>query len=106
MAKYKSFTGSSGSILIEVEEGSTGGGSNNFKDSLGVLQEIIRSFVDSVNKIPAKKKPSELKVTFCLKTLEDGSLAVSGDPSQGNFEVKMLWSASPSTDEVSDGGGF
>ncbi|CCD05608.1 TPA: CU044_2847 family protein [Legionella pneumophila] len=102
MAKYKSFPGNNSSILIEVEEGSTGGGSGNFKDSLGMLQEVIRSFVDSVNKIPAPKKPNELKITFGLKALEDGSMAISADPSHCNFEVKILWSHEPSTDEVSD----
>ncbi|KTD23000.1 Uncharacterised protein [Legionella lansingensis] len=99
MPKYKSFAGSNTSILIEVEEGSSGGTGGNFKDSLAVLPEVIRSFVDSVDKIPAKKKPKELKITFCLKTLEDGSLAISADPSHGNFKVKMLWSANPPSSE-------
>src|SRR5690242_4442585 len=69
MPKYKSFAGSNTSILIEVEEGSTGEGGGSFKDSLSVLPEIIRFFVDSVDKIPTKKKPKELKITFSLKTL-------------------------------------
>ncbi|KTD71865.1 hypothetical protein Ltuc_2471 [Legionella tucsonensis] len=98
MPKYKSFAGSNTSILIEVEEGSTGEGGGNFKDSLSVLPEVIRSFVDSVDKIPAKKKPKELKITFSLKTLEDGSLAIASG--HGNFKVKMLWSSNPpSADE-------
>lgn len=67
MAKYKSFPGNNSSILIEVEEGSTGGGSGNFKDSLGMLQEVIRSFVDSVNKIPARKSQMSLKLLLDLK---------------------------------------
>lgn len=67
MAKYKSFPGNNSSILIEVEEGSTGGGSGNFKDSLGMLQEVIRSFVDSVNKIPAPKSQMSLKLLLGLK---------------------------------------
>ncbi|QLZ70498.1 hypothetical protein FOLKNPGA_03312 [Legionella sp. PC1000] len=100
MPKYKSFAGSNTSILIEVEEGSTGEGSGNFKDSLSVLPEVIRTFVDSVDKIPTKKKPKELKITFSLKTLEDGSLAISSDPGHGNFKIKMLWSSNPpSADE-------
>jgi hypothetical protein len=99
MAKYKSFAGSNTSILIETEEGSTGEGSGNFKDSLSVLPEVIRFFVDSVDKIPAKKKPKELKISFNLKTLEDGSLAISADPNQGNFKIKMVWESNPPTSD-------
>ena len=90
--------------MIDVEEGSTGGIGGNLKDSLSVLPDVIRSFVDSISKIPEKKKPSELKVMFGLRMLEDGSLAISADPSHGNFRVKMLWSSNPSTEDLAGEG--
>lgn len=92
MAKYKIFSGGSTSVLIEVEEGTGSGGSSNFKESLLMLEEVIRTFTETINKLPSKKKPNELKIAFGLKALEDGSLAIPADSSQGNFLVKMHWS--------------
>lgn len=100
MAKYKSFSLGQGSVLVEVEEGESGGGGGNLKDSLSMLQELIRSFADVVSKLPQKHKPGEFKLTFGLKTLEDGSFAIPADPEQGNFRLKMTWSAAPSGDEM------
>lgn len=105
MAKYKTFPASSGNILIEVEEGSTGGAGGNLKESLGVLQHVVRSFVESINTIPEKKKPSEMNITFGFRMLEDGSLAIPAQPDQGNFRVKMIWTSNASED-VMTGEGF
>jgi hypothetical protein len=91
MAKYRSFHGAAGAILVEVEPGG-GGVTGNLNESLGALGNIAGALADTVGKVPEKKRPSQMRVAFGLVALEDGSFAVGRGTDKASFAVTMTWS--------------
>lgn len=101
MPTYKTFHGSSGSVLIEVITsdadilGSGGKSGNNLEEPFRVVKEIAASASKQFEKISKKNKPGEIEISFNLITLEKGSIAISTSDDKRNFLVKMKWSTGP-----------
>lgn len=99
MAEYKTFHSNAGSVTIEVEASDNGGSrSNNLQDLMRVIQDIAIVSIDELQKIPDDKRPSEFELSFGLKGLSEGGVAVSLDESKANFHIKMKWSSATGSD--------
>jgi hypothetical protein len=92
MAQYQLFDGTSRPVLIEVADGDGGNATGSLVDAVAVLTDIAAACGSAVNRLPTDRKPSELKVEFGLRALDDGSMAVSLDRTNSSFVVTMTWS--------------
>jgi hypothetical protein len=92
MAGYRSLLESGDKVKIEVDGEATGTGLY-MRDICTGITRLAKSLAEETSKIPNEQKPSGFTVSFGLKALSDGSVAVTLSPSSANFKVTLNWSA-------------
>jgi hypothetical protein len=96
MATYRELGDGPAVLRIEVEpNGGTGGNL-----SIGGLVEAIRAVAalatQQVSQLPAEQRPTDLRISFGIRALENGYFAVGLEEDSANFHVTLAWSQEPS----------
>lgn len=92
MASYKEYFGNS-AVLVEIDMDAVeaGGKGGNLAASFRTITEVALACSEAVGQLPEEKKPSEIEVTFGLKALSSGKLAVTVNEPNANFKVRLKW---------------
>jgi len=99
MADYRRLHAAGGPVLVEVQAGG-GGTGGGLADLLAAIAGIGATCGDAVGRLPEPAAPGEVAVTFGLRALADGSMAVVGDAAQASFQVRMTWSRATAATDV------
>lgn len=92
MPDLKTFHGSQGSITLEVDSGGAGAsGGGSLADILSVLTDVASAALDQLNRLDEERRPSEFEISFGLKGLSDGGVAVTQTQESANFQVRLKW---------------
>jgi hypothetical protein len=90
MADYREFSDVP-NLRVEVEpNGSTGGPGHSLSGLLQAIGSIVAGATQQLGQLPAEQRPTDLRISFGIRALEDGRFAVAlgGD---ANFEVTLAW---------------
>ena len=93
MATYRSLTDSASGLKIEVE-GSGASADAYMPLLLTSLGQIAQAVAGQLNQIDKELRPDEFEVSFGLKALASGGVAVALDQEAVNFKVRLKWGGS------------
>lgn len=85
MTEFVNFLPYSGTILIEVDGRPLYGG--GYSEQLAQAIQAVSSAV--MNQVGEQNKPSEVQISFGLKALGTGALAISAGDTAANFRVML-----------------
>jgi hypothetical protein len=101
MAKYKEIYGSkAGAILIEVDDYGSESSSIEIRQLLDALQGIADIGGEGMESLPKENRPAELELSFGIKALSNGQVAICMDETDANIKVKLKWSKSAGPAEM------
>lgn len=93
MANYKEIYGSkAGALLIEVENYGSESSSIEIRQLLDALQGIADIGGEGMESLPKEKRPAELELSFGIKALSNGQVAICLDETEANIKVRLKWS--------------
>jgi hypothetical protein len=88
---FRQFTTGSSSIAVEVQD--LGGSLANPGDLVSLVQpirDVVALVATQFGQMPQEARPSELQITFGLKGLSNGQIAISlGDST--NLQIQLTW---------------
>ena len=82
---------------METED-SEGIGGEFLSDMMRVLQDIAQVTSDRMQSLAQAKRPNEYELSFGLKGLSKGGVAVSLGDDHANFHIRMKWGGASSGD--------
>jgi hypothetical protein len=102
MPEYTTLHGAAGPVVLEMEpNGAEGVGGNSLRDAMRVIQDIADASVEELKRLADEKQPSEFEISFGLKSLSGGGMAVSLGDDQANLRVRMKWNGASGQDVLS-----
>ena len=93
MADYRQFAGPNGTVLVEVETiPGASAHTGDLKDLLAPIADVARILASQQPEQGVGNASPDIEVTFGIKGLSDGRVAVSLD-GKGSFLVRIKWSS-------------